>query len=86
MIIDPKDSTTYPDGLRITCSYDASWTYVHYKGITRAVYPREDGTFSIGKPDSYPTYVDVECETGFPDADIAVARAIEILTGAFVEI
>lgn len=85
-IIDPNDAATFPDGLWLSVSWGGSWTYVHYKGITRAVYPREarDGsiTYSIGA--NGPTWYDVE--TDFPNRDIAEARAIEMLTRMFVEI
>ena len=85
-VIDPNDPTTYPEGLTITVSFDGSWTYVHYKGITRAVYPREARdrsiTYSIGE--NGPTWYDVE--TDFPNREIAEARAIEMLTRMFVEV
>jgi hypothetical protein len=52
------------------------WAYVgpRHSRSHLAIYPRQDGTWSIGKPDTGRTYRDVE--TGFANPQAALAHAV----------
>lgn len=52
-------------------SRDGTWAYISFN---MAVYPRDDGTHSVGRLDGARTYVDVE--TGFPTQQVAIDRAV----------
>ena len=62
-----------PAGVRLTCSFDGSWFYVHYKGQQRAIWNDEDGRHSYGKPcgGSY-----ITIDSGFWEIDDAIRAAI----------
>ena len=70
-----------PPGMKVAFSYDGEWTYFHYKGITRVVAPREDGTYRIAAHAHGPVYIDLE--VGFATRDDAEKRAAEALVREF---
>lgn len=57
---------------RISYSRDGEWAFV--AGL--AVYPRQDGTFSIGRVSGARDYRDVE--TGFANQQAAIDHAIRM--------
>jgi hypothetical protein len=54
----------------VTFSHDGTWAFI---SPNLAVYPREDGTFSIGKRSGARDYCDVD--TGFVNMDAAIDHA-----------
>ena len=65
----------------IPVNFADDWAYVgprHSAGHF-AIYPRQDGTWSIGKPDTGRTYRDVE--TGFANQQAAIDHALWMVEG-----
>lgn len=59
---------------------DATWAFVRKEGsaASLAIYPREDGTFSIGRPSAPGEWRDVE--TGFANMQAAIDQAEWLVT------
>ncbi len=67
-----------PAGVRLTCSWDGSWFYVHYEGQVRGVWLDEDGRHSYGEPcgSSY-----ITIDSGYWEIDDAINAAVNDMMG-----